>query len=112
MDYRWVLGLGLVLAVALAVFVAPFASSSPDGLERVAIDHNFTDKAQETSWKLALAPDYVMPGASSEGSATALSGLVGTLLVFAVAVLLMRLVRWRNSPTSKPTSDPCTRRTE
>ena len=40
-----VVALGLVLSLGIAVFAAPWASSSPDGLERVAADEGFEDSA-------------------------------------------------------------------
>jgi hypothetical protein len=73
--------LALAIAVGLATAVSPFASSSPDGLEKVAADHAFLARgeAQETS---ALA-DYAVPGVGDERLATGLAGFGGTLLVFA-----------------------------
>jgi hypothetical protein len=84
--------LAVALAVGLATAASPFASSSPDGLERVAADHAFLERgqAQETS---ALA-DYAVPGVESRRLATGLAGFAGTLLVFGagsgVAVLARR----------------------
>lgn len=93
MDYRWFLGLGLMAAVALAVLLAPFASSSPDGLERVAMDLGFLDQGETSLWNGAPAPDYAAPGIEREGLATATSGLIGTLLTFGVTWGVLRVVR-------------------
>ena len=38
---KWFTILALALAIGLATAVSPFASSSPDGLNRVAEDHGF-----------------------------------------------------------------------
>lgn len=80
---------GLALAVALVLFVAPWASSSPDGLEKVAQDKGFEQKANETepAWNGAPVPDYAVPGLNKRHSAlaTALAGLVGTIAVFLIA---------------------------
>ena len=38
---------GLLVALGLAFFVSRFASSSPDGLNKVAIDQGFDDTADE-----------------------------------------------------------------
>ena len=93
--------LGLLVAVGLATFVSPFASSSPDGLEKVANDKGFAQKAQEDGvWKWAPIPDYVLPGVKSEAVGTALAGLVGTLLVFVAALLIGRFVARRSPPSN------------
>ena len=72
--------LALAVALGLATAASPFASSSPDGLERVAVEKAFLDRseAQETS---ALS-DYAVPGVGDERVATGLAGFAGTLLVF------------------------------
>lgn len=76
----------VALAVGLAVAVSPFASSSPDGLERVADDSGFVDEGtlapvQEGS----PVPDYAFPGVDDPQVATGLAGFVGTLATFAIA---------------------------
>ncbi|AVX19410.1 cobalt/nickel transport protein [Carboxydocella sporoproducens DSM 16521] len=71
---------GLGLALAIAAFLSPFASSSPDGLERVAEDHGFLEKG--TSLFSSPIPDYLFPGIQNEKIATAVAGIVGTCLVF------------------------------
>lgn len=76
--------IGLLLAVAIAVFLSPFASPSPDGLERVAEDKGFLHLAEGVELIKAWMPDYVFPGIANEALATSLAGLVGTLLVFGV----------------------------
>ena len=76
---------GLFIAVAIALFLSPFASQSPDGLEKVAEDKGFLHKGEEKEIFNAPIPDYTMPGVKQEGIATSLAGLIGTLLVFAVA---------------------------
>lgn len=92
---------GLAFAAALALIVSPFASSHPDGLERVAEDKGFIEKAEETEpvWKSAPLPDYSVPGLSEKKVdeetgeeveeptrlSTGLAGLLGTVGIFFVA---------------------------
>jgi len=80
---------GLAIAVALALIISPWASSSPDGLEKVAEDKGFLDKAEETdpAWQSSPVPDYAMPGLeeSHPALATALAGLAGTVAIFLIA---------------------------
>jgi hypothetical protein len=65
----------LAVAVGLAFAVSPFASSSPDGLERVATDHGFVQRASSHA-------GYAAPGVGDERLAKGLAGFAGTLLVF------------------------------
>jgi cobalt/nickel transport system permease protein len=76
---------GLLIALALAV-ASPLASAHPDGLEWVAEQKGFLEAAQGPLYN--IIPDYVMPGISNEALATILAGIVGALIVFAVALLV------------------------
>lgn len=85
---------GLLIALALAV-ISPLASSHPDGLEWVAEQKGFLDTAQGPVYE--IIPDYVFPGVSNEAAATILAGIVGTLLVFGVALAVAYTRRNRRS---------------
>lgn len=74
---------GLVIALALAV-LSPIASSNPDGLEWVAEQAGFLETAREATF--TIIPDYVMPGVSDEALATIIAGVIGTVLVFGIAL--------------------------
>ncbi len=76
----WLISLLVCLAVAS---LAPLASSSPDGLERVAQDKGFIDRAQEPPFH--AISDYLFPGIENEALATIVAGLVGTLILFGIA---------------------------
>ncbi|WP_107667675.1 PDGLE domain-containing protein [Cyanothece sp. BG0011] len=80
---------GIGIALIVAVFVSPFASSDPDGLERVAQDLEFEDRAIEDAPANKLPfytvfEEYALRGVP-EGVATPLAGLVGTVVTFGVA---------------------------
>jgi len=77
----WVSGLMIALALAIA---SPLASAHPDGLEWVAEQKGFLDTAQGSLYQ--IIPDYVLPGVSNEALATILAGIIGVLIVFAVAL--------------------------
>lgn len=78
---------GLAAALLLAALVAPFASTSPDGLERVAKDRGFEEKMEGgAAWSHAPMADYAAPGVQSPGLSTAAAGVIGTLLVFGFAL--------------------------
>ena len=82
--------IGLVICLLVAAF-SPLASSSPDGLERVAEDMGFIDRAQEAPFQLIA--DYVFPGIGNEAVATILAGLIGTVVLFGVAYGLAWLLK-------------------
>jgi hypothetical protein len=74
-----VVGLGIALGVA---FLSPLASSSPDGLERVAEDEEFLDQAKDAPYE--VIPDYAFPGVDNENVATVLAGIAGVVIVAAL----------------------------
>ena len=87
---------GLAVALVLAAFASPFASSSPDGLEKVAEKEGFIESAENKEvWKHSPMPDYAVPGAGSEAVSTGLAGLVGTAAIFAVGFGVIRLLGGR-----------------
>ncbi len=82
----------IALLVALLVaFLSPLASSSPDGLEKVAEDKGFIDEAADSPYELMA--DYLFPGVKNEAVATILSGIIGTLAIFGLAYGAARLLR-------------------
>jgi cobalt/nickel transport system permease protein len=81
---------GALIAVGLALFVAPFACSWPDGLDKVAETFGFAHRAARESVVGAPMPEYRVPGVGSASAATALAGVIGTVVVFGLAFLLAR----------------------
>ena len=83
---------GIAIALLITLF-SPFASSSPDGLERVAEDKAFINSAKDAPYELIA--DYVFPWVDNEDAATILSGVVGVGIVagvtFTLALGLQRL---------------------
>ncbi|MET0726704.1 MAG: PDGLE domain-containing protein [Acidimicrobiales bacterium] len=92
---------GLSVALALAFVVAPRASDSPDGLERVAIDQGFDDPQDHA---LARSPTagYTVRGVEDDRLSTGLAGLFGVVVTFlamgALTVLARRAARSRSFP--------------
>ncbi len=91
---RWV-WIGLLVALGLAL-LSPLASPYPDGLEHVAEEYGFIDKAGEAPF--AIAPDYTIPGIENETLSTILAGLMGTGLLFAVGSGMAWLLRAPTGP--------------
>ncbi|MGE3620639.1 MAG: PDGLE domain-containing protein [Acidimicrobiia bacterium] len=91
----------LAVAVVLAVFASPQASSSPDGLEKVAIDKGFIDTATDHAMGDLPTADYAVEGVDDERLSTGLAGLLGVAITFAVAAGTFALVRRRGEPTPR-----------
>ena len=91
-------GAGLVVALAIAVFASPFASGSPDGLEKVAEDRGFIESAEgKEVWQGSPLPDYTIPHVRSESLSTGLAGLLGTAGVFTIGFVAIRLLGKRSA---------------
>jgi cobalt/nickel transport protein len=93
-GFIWV-ALGVTLLIAL--FFSPFASESPDGLEKVAVTKGFAEKGEGwTFWKYAPLPDYAIPWIKNKKVSTALSGLIGTLAIFFIALGIGKFIKKSN----------------
>ena len=85
--------LALTLGLALAAFGSPFASSAPDGMEKVAADQGFSKAASDSELADAPLAGYGVRGVDNPRTATGLAGVVGTLLAFALGLGVFGLVR-------------------
>ncbi len=77
------------VAVGIGLFLSPFASRSPDGLETVADDHGFAESAAERSAPLA---GYGVPGLGGGRLSRAVAGGAGTAAALGAALLVGRLL--------------------
>jgi cobalt/nickel transport protein len=80
---------GLGVSLLIGVFLSPFASQNPTGLDQVSQDFKFDKKAAEAppSHKLPfyqIFDEYALRGVP-EQFATPIAGLVGTLATFGLA---------------------------
>jgi len=87
---RSVLVGGGLITLVLAI-LSPLASAHPDGLEWVAEQHGFLERAQGALYN--LIPDYVMPGIPNDQLATIAAGIIGAVIVFGVAYGIARAER-------------------
>ena len=78
----------------MALF-SPLASGHPDGLEFVAEQQGFLTIAADSPY--SILPDYTIPFIGNPAVTTILAVLVGTLVVFGLALLLGRLTTRRQS---------------
>ena len=96
---------GIAVALVLAFFVSPYASSNPDGLEKVASDTGID--ASVTEHALADSPlaDYSVEGVENSSLSTGLSGIVGVAVTSALVMgLVMLLKRPRLGRSPPPTT--------
>ena len=74
--------MAFLICMVLAT-LSPLASSSPDGLEKVASDGGFIDASRGAPFEIVA--DYVFPGIENQALATILAGWLGTALLFGAA---------------------------
>jgi hypothetical protein len=79
--------------------LSPLASTAPDGLEKVAEEHGFIESARSPFYHLVA--DYLFPGIANEAVATIIAGLLGTALVFGLALSAAWLLKARR-PSARP----------
>ena len=78
----------------VAVFLGPFAWDAPDGLEYVGEQVGFLSQESSPAPLPSPMADYQLrlPGLNHARVATALAGLVGTLVVFGAGVGMARML--------------------
>jgi hypothetical protein len=99
---------GLLVAIGLAMLVSGFASSSPDGLNKVAEDHGIAANAKQHLFENGPLAGYAVKGVGDERLSTALSGLIGVLVTFGLGLVLFAVVRVLRSgrDRAEPTRAP------
>jgi hypothetical protein len=99
---------GLLVTIGLALVVSGFASSQPDGLEKVATDKGFLETARDNPLADGPLADYAVKGVDNQRLSTGLSGLIGVLVTFGLGLALFALVRALRSrgQDSDPTRAP------
>jgi cobalt/nickel transport protein len=97
-NNRIVVMAGLGVALVIAIALSPFASKDPDGLDRVAQDLKFEDKALENSPAKQLPfarffDEYSFKVVKDQKVATAIAGVIGTISTFGLAWAVGKLAR-------------------
>ena len=88
----WILtGVLITLAVVL---LSPFASASPDGLERVAEDLGFINIAQSAPYE--VIPDYTIPFLGATPISTIVAGAIGVIVVLAIGFIVGRSLQTKH----------------
>jgi hypothetical protein len=76
---------GVAVSLLLAGVVSFYASSRPDGLEHVAGELGFLDSARDHPSGGSPFADYTTTGVDDARLSGAIAGVVGALLVLAIA---------------------------
>ena len=96
-----IVGIGLAVSLLLAGVVSYYASSHPDGLEKVAGDLGFIDSAQDSASRDSPLSDYAGDrGRRRAGCPAGWPAIIGVALVAAIAFgLFTWLARRRRHET-------------
>jgi hypothetical protein len=90
---------GLAVALLGAGVLSFYAAGSPDGLEWVSKQLGFAHAATESAAAGSPFADYQLAGVPDERLSVGLAGVVGTLLVLAISMSLLRALRRRPGKT-------------
>ena len=76
---------GLAVSLVLAGGVSYYASSHPDGLEKVAGDVGFLDSAKESAVEDSPLAGYGVAGVENERISNGLAGIIGVASTAAIS---------------------------
>jgi cobalt/nickel transport system permease protein len=96
------IGAGLAVALVLAFFVSPYASSSPDGLEKVAADKGLDTGVNDHAAGDSPLADYAVKGVDNSRLSTGLAGVLGVVLTFGLGLGVFMVVRNRAAAVDRP----------
>lgn len=94
---RMFLLIGLGVALVIAGIISFYASSSPDGLEYTAGEEGFLDSARDSAVAGSPLADYGISGVENARLSVGLAGIIGVLVVLALATVLMMVLRNRSN---------------
>ena len=84
---------GLLVAIGLAMLVSGLASSSPDGLNKVAEDHGLAANASQHLLENGPLAGYAVKGVNGDRLSTGICGVIGVLVTFGIGLALFALLR-------------------
>jgi hypothetical protein len=76
---------GLLVSLVLAGFVSFYASSHPDGLEKVAEEIGFIETAEDPATAGSALADYGVAGVENERASVGVAGVIGVAATGIVA---------------------------
>lgn len=85
-----------IAALSLAGGLSFYASSSPDGLEKIAEDKGFLESAKDSALSNSPLADYGLAGLDSERLSVGIAGVVGVIVTAIIALALFTLIKKRS----------------
>lgn len=82
----------LLISIGLAGIVSFYASSSPDGLEKVAGDIGFIDTAKDHTLDNSALADYGVAGIENERLSVGIAGILGVVATGVLMYLIIKFV--------------------
>jgi cobalt/nickel transport protein len=101
MRSRTFLLTGLLVALLVAGVGSYYASAHPDGLEHVARETGFLDRAEDSPAADGPFADYSTTGVDDARLGGGLAGVAGSVVVLVLALGLFRVLR-RRAPSDEP----------
>ena len=82
----------LLVSIGLAGIVSFYASSSPDGLEKVAGDIGFIDTAKDHTLDNSALADYGVAGIENERLSVGIAGILGVIATGLLMYLIIKFI--------------------
>lgn len=109
MRTRTFVVVGVLAALLIAGVASYFASSKPDGLEHVAEQAGFADRARDSATADSPLSDYQVRGVENDALSGGLAGVAGALVVLVLAGGLTFAVRRTSRPGPERPEEPTDR---
>ena len=90
-GFRQFIFIALGIIIVIAAFISPFASTSPDGLEKVAEDNGFLHTAKSI-WRYSPFSDYSVAGIENKYISTDLREIIGVIIVFVITLVFAKRI--------------------
>ena len=95
-------GIGLAVSLLLVMFLAPFVSDKPDGLEYVGEKKGFLEKTEGKEIpKTAPLADYGVGGVTSEHTSTIIAGVIGIFVCLGAGLAAGYVLKARRKKTDE-----------
>ena len=92
---------GFVVSLFLAGVVSFYASSDPDGLEKVAEDIGFIETAEDHTYADGALADYGVKGIENERASVGVAGVIGVIGTAIVGGALFTFIARKPKKTLK-----------
>ncbi len=82
----------LLVSIGLAGIASFYASSSPDGLEKVAGDIGFIETAKDHTLDNSALADYGVAGIENERLSVGIAGILGVIATGVIMYLIIKFI--------------------